>query len=139
MIAAYLYSQLQNMDDINKKRIDVWNDYDEFFKQYEGIIKRPFIPDNCTHNAHMYYLLFENLDVRTKFIEFMKAKGISTVFHYIPLHSSPAGERFGRFLGNMSVTDKISDTLVRLPMFYELDNDEMNLIKENISEFMEQI
>lgn len=139
MIAAYLYSQLENMDDINAKRIDVWNDYNKFFEPYEGIIKRPFIPENCTHNAHMYYVLFKNLELRTKFIEYMKQKNISTVFHYIPLHSSPAGEKFGRTCGDMSVTNGVSDTLVRLPMFYELNSNEMRLIKESIKEFMENL
>lgn len=139
MIAAYLYSQLENMDKINAKRIDVWNVYNKFFEQYEGIVKRPFIPENCTHNAHMYYVLFKNLELRTKFIEYMKKNNISTVFHYIPLHSSPAGEKFGRTCGDMSVTNEISDTLVRLPMFYELNSNEMSLIKENIKEFMEKI
>ncbi|MCM1265231.1 MAG: dTDP-4-amino-4,6-dideoxygalactose transaminase [Candidatus Gastranaerophilales bacterium] len=139
MIAAYLYSQLENMDEINKKRLEIWAEYHKFFEQYEGIIQRPFVPEDCAQNAHMYYVLFKDLETRTKFIEFMKTKEISTVFHYIPLHSAPAGKKFGRTGSDMTVTNTISDTLVRFPMFYELDSNAMNAIKKYVSEFMENI
>ncbi len=139
MIGAYLYPQLQNMDRINQKRLDIWQEYDEFFRQFDGIIQRPFIPDNCVHNAHMYYVLFKNLNLRTKFINFMKENEISTVFHYIPLHSSPAGIKYCKTFGDMSNTDKTSDTLVRMPLFYNLSKEDMTVIKNTISEFMENL
>lgn len=138
MIAAFLYSQLENIDKINKKRLEIWHKYDEFFKQYDNIIRRPIIHDDCEHNAHMYYILFKNLDVRTKFIDFMKQNQISTVFHYIPLHSSPAGMKYCKTTGKMNVTNNISDTLVRLPMFYELDDNMLSDIFDKISKFLEQ-
>lgn len=137
MIAAFLYAQLENIEKINNKRLSIWQEYHEFFKKYEdlGIIKRPIIPNNCTHNAHMYYILFNNLENRTQFISYMKQNNINPVFHYIPLHSSPAGEKYGRIAGNMFETDNIADTLVRLPMFYELTNTEIKLIMSTIKKF----
>lgn len=138
MIAAFLYSQLENIDKINKKRLEIWHKYDEFFKQYDNIIRRPIVPYDCKHNAHMYYILFKNLDVRTKFIDFMKQNQVGTVFHYIPLHSSPAGVKYCRTFGNMDVTNNISDTLARLPMFYELDDNMLSDIFDKISKFFEQ-
>lgn len=139
MIAAFLYSQLENIDKINKKRIEIWHKYDEFFKQYDNIIRRPIIHDDCEHNAHMYYILFKNLDVRTKFIDFMKQNQISTVFHYIPLHSSPAGMKYCKTIGKMDVTNNISDTLVRLPMFYELSKMDMDKIFSLCTEFFKNL
>lgn len=138
MIAAFLYSQLENMDKINEKRLWIWYKYDEFFKQYDNIIRRPIIPDDCKHNAHMYYVLFKNLDIRTKFIDFMKQNQINTVFHYIPLHSSPAGMKYCKTIGKMDVTNNASDTLVRLPMFYELDDNMLSDIFDKINKFLEQ-
>lgn len=138
MIAAFLYSQLENMDKINQKRLEIWDKYDEFFKQYDGIIRRPVIPEDCKHNAHMYYVLFENLEKRTQFIDYMKQNEILTVFHYIPLHSSPAGKKYCRTFAGMEVTDRISDTLVRLPMFYELDDEKLNKIFATVKKYMGQ-
>lgn len=137
MIAAFLYSQLENMDKINAKRLEIWHKYDEFFKQYDNIIRRPICPAECNHNAHMYYLLFNNLDMRTKFIDFMKKNDILTVFHYIPLHSAPAGQKYCRTFGDMAVTDNVSDTLVRLPIYYELDDNKINYILDKFKLFME--
>ena len=139
MIAAFLYSQLENMDKINEKRLWIWYKYDEFFKQYDNIIRRPIIPDDCKHNAHMYYVLFKNLDIRTKFIDFMKQNQICTVFHYIPLHSSPAGMKYCKTVGKMDVTNNASDTLVRLPMFYELSKMDMDKIFSLCTEFFKNL
>ena len=138
LVAAFLYSQLENMDKINQKRKNIWNEYNEFFKQYDEIIKRPVIPEICVHNAHMFYLLFPNLDLRTKYIDYMKENNILTVFHYIPLHSSPAGQHYCKTVGDMSVTNRISDTLVRLPLFYELDKEQMDKIKQCSAEFFRE-
>ena len=139
MIAAFLYSQLKNMDKINQKRMDLWKKYNKFFSKYDGIIKRPYCPQDCIHNAHMYYILFDNLEIRTKFIEYLKRSDILSVFHYIPLHSSPAGQKYCRTASKMEVTHRISDTLVRLPMFYELGDEQMTAIQKAISSFMENL
>lgn len=139
MVAAFLYSQLENMDKINKKRIEIWKKYDEFFRQFDGIIRRPIVPDNCKQNAHMYYILFNDLETRTKYIDYMKKNDVLTVFHYLPLHSAPAGQKYGRTSGKMDITNKISDTLVRLPMFYELNDAEMNKILKTSEEFLKGI
>lgn len=139
MVAAFLYAQLKNIEKINKKRLELWNDYNQFFKQFENIIKRPYCPDECVHNAHMYYVLFKNLELRTQFIDYLKKKDILSVFHYIPLHSSPAGKKYCRTVGNMDVTNAISDTLVRLPMFYELSQSQMATIQAAVKSFMHEI
>lgn len=139
LIAAFLFSQLENIDKINKKRMENWFFYNNLFEKYDaevaGPIKRPFIPSHCGHNAHMYYLLFKNLEKRTNFIEFMKKSGINTVFHYIPLHSSPAGVKYGKTCGEMEVTNQISETLVRMPMYYDLNAEELNFIKQAVGKY----
>ncbi|MBR1753509.1 dTDP-4-amino-4,6-dideoxygalactose transaminase [bacterium] len=139
LIAAFLFSQLENMDKINNKRIDIWNKYNEFFKKYDEKIRRPIVPQDCKHNAHMYYVLFKDLETRTEFIDFMKEHDIWTVFHYIPLHSSPAGKKYCKAIGSMEVTNRISDTLVRLPLFYELNDKNLNFIFEKIDDFMKTL
>ncbi len=137
IVAAYLYAQLRNSDEIQRKRLYLWNKYNDFFKNFEdlGLIKRPYIPENCKHNAHMYYLLFNDLKSRTDFIDCMKENEILTPFHYIPLHSAPAGLKYGRVATDMSVTNRISDTLVRMPMYYELSEMEMDKIYRVCKEF----
>ena len=139
IIAAFLYAQIKNIDKINKKRLELWDNYNQFFKQFENTIKRPYCPEGCVHNAHMYYVLFENLELRTKFIDHLKKNDILSVFHYIPLHSSPAGEKYCRTVGSMDITNIVSDTLVRLPMFYELEKKEMKMIQNAINSFMYEI
>lgn len=141
MIAAFLYSQLENIKDINAKRMAIWNKYNDFFLPYEQSkkIRRPIISDNCNHNAHMYYILFDNLEIRTKFIKHLKENEIHSVFHYIPLHSSPAGIKYGKTSSNMDVTNKVSDTLVRLPLFYELTDDNLEKIFGIIDNFFKKV
>lgn len=141
IIAAYLYSVLEIASTIQAKRIQVWKKYYEEFEEFEkrGIIRRPIIPNDCTNNAHMFYLLFNNLKTRTEFINYLKQNDILSVFHYIPLHNSPAGEQYGRYVGDMSVTNKISDTLVRLPMFYDLNIEELNKVIQISKNFLKKI
>lgn len=138
MLAAYLYPQLSNCEQINGKRIELWNNYHKNFEEFEkkGIVKRPFVPINCTHNAHMYYLRFNSLNVRTKFIDFMKRDQIMCVFHYIPLHSSPAGQKYGQVAGSMEVTNDVSDTLVRLPLFYGMNFQAQEKVIEKATQFL---
>lgn len=138
MVAAYLYPQLQNITKINGRRMELWKRYNEHFKSYEekGLIKRPYVPAECEHNAHMYYLRFNDIETRTRFISYLKENDVLSVFHYIPLHSSPAGMKYGRVSGELKVTDKVSDTLVRLPLFYGLQDEQFNKVLEVSSRFL---
>lgn len=140
IIAAYLYAQLVISSEIQKKRMSIWNTYHNFFKQYEEkeFIKRPFIPNYCQHNAHMYYVLFKNYRMRSKFIQYLKDDGIMAPFHYIPLHSAPAGIKYAKIYNGercLKVTDCVSDTLVRLPLFYDLSQQDLEKIFTSISNF----
>ena len=101
MNAAYLYAQLEECEKINHKRHEIYDYYHANLKNLEdeGKIQRPFVPEGCVHNAHMYYIKVRDLSVRTRLISYLKENGICTAFHYVPLHSSPAGEKFGRFSG----------------------------------------
>lgn len=137
MNAAYLYAQLEQCDEINRKRHQIYDYYHENLKELEdrGYITRPFIPDYAEHNAHMYYLKVENLEVRTRLLSYMKEQGIYSAFHYIPLHSSPAGQKFGRFHGEDRFTTRESERLLRLPMFYNLDMEDVRHITEVLLKF----
>ncbi len=128
--AAVLYSQLLVYDKIMKKRLYIWNAYLNFFKFYEekGYIKCPFVPDYAEHNGHIFYILFNKNKARNEFINYMKEYDIDVKFHYIPLHSSPAGKQFGKTPLSMVNTDKTAETLVRLPLFYDLTDEQINYI-----------
>ncbi len=139
ILAAFLYAQLGQMDAINANRMETWNFYNTLFREWDGVIRRPIIPETCHHNAHMYYVLFNALQDRSRFIDFMKSKDIYTVFHYIPLHSSPAGRTYGRVSGTMAVTDEVSDRLVRLPLYYNMGSDERDKIAHAVREFMHSL
>lgn len=120
--AAYLWAQLERYDEIESDRMRIWHTYREAFASLaeEGRIELQVIPDGCVHNAHMFYLKLRDLEDRTAFIRHMKENGVLTVFHYIPLHSSPAGLKYGRFHGEDVYTTKESERLVRLPLYYGL-------------------
>ena len=137
MNAAYLWAQLEMAEEINEHRLACWNRYYENLKvlQDEEKINLPTIPEGCVHNAHMFYLKTKNLEERTAFIDFMKKKDILTVFHYIPLHSAPAGLKYGRFHGEDVYTTKESERLVRLPMYYSLRLEEVDYISNAVKEF----
>ncbi|WP_026364654.1 dTDP-4-amino-4,6-dideoxygalactose transaminase [Halodesulfovibrio aestuarii] len=141
ILAACLYSLLEDASPINARRMDIWNRYNNALKPFEekGIIKRPTIPDYCTHNAHMYQILLPDLETRTEFIAHLKQYNITAPFHYIPLHSAPAGLKYGRTSGELNVTDVISDTLVRLPLFFDLSDENANLVIEIVSEFLQKL
>jgi dTDP-4-amino-4,6-dideoxygalactose transaminase len=130
MNAAYLYAQLLAVNKIQKKRMQIWNTYHEGLKDLEerGKLQRPFIPDYARHNAHMYYVKVENLKVRTRLLQDLMDRGVHCVFHYIPLHTSPAGQKYGRFSGEDVYTTKESERLVRLPMFYNLEMDDVGKV-----------
>lgn len=139
MNAAYLYAQLEKADEINENRLKTWNRYYEALKPLEekGLIELPFIPSQCEHNAHMFYIKLSDLSERTKFISFMKENGIYCVFHYIPLHSAPAGIKYGRFAGDDVNTTKESNKLVRLPMYYNLLAEDLEYIIKKVYEYFE--
>lgn len=118
--AAYLWAQLQHADEINENRLAAWRAY---FAALEcladrGLVELPVVPEGCEHNAHMFYIKLPDLETRTAFISFMKDLGVGCVFHYVPLHSAPAGVKFGCFAGVDEHTTADSDRLVRLPMYY---------------------
>ena len=135
--AAYLWAQLEVADKINDSRLSVWNRYNETFKSLadSGKIELPIIPEECEHNAHMFYIKCKDLEERTKFIAFMKDHGIGCVFHYIPLHSAPAGLKFGRFFENDVYTTIESDRLVRLPLWYGMKDSEVETVIKTLKQF----
>ncbi len=135
--AAYLWAQLEMADEITKKRMDCWNLYKEMLTPLaeSGRIELPFVPADCTHNAHMFYIKAKDLAERTELIEHLKKNDILAVFHYVPLHSAPAGLKYGRFSGEDVYTTKESDRLVRLPMYYGLTANEVEFICEKVKEF----
>lgn len=124
VIAAFLWAQMEEAQHITHTRLDTWRRYHESFAALEmaGILSRPKIPENCHHNAHMYYILLASLEKRTNLISKLKEKGVNTVFHYVPLHSSPAGQKYGRVHGSMAITQNVSDRLVRLPLWVGIEN-----------------
>lgn len=123
LTAAFLWAQMEVADDITRRRLALWRRYHEAFEPLErtGAIRRPVVPQGCLHNAHMYYLLLPDLALRTRFIEALRHRGVAAVFHYIPLHSAPAGTVYGRACGEMRHTDSLSQRLVRLPMWVGLE------------------
>ncbi len=140
MNAAYLWAQLLEADRINDNRLEIWKTYSEAFAPLAqaGRIEVPFIPDGCVHNAHMYYIKLRDLQDRSAFISYMKDKGIVTVFHYVPLHSSPAGEKFGRFHGEDRYTTSESDRLVRLPLYYGLTPEDQQYVIRTAMEYFKE-
>ncbi|MDF2785695.1 MAG: TDP-4-oxo-6-deoxy-D-glucose aminotransferase [Pantoea eucrina] len=136
--AAYLWAQLEAAQTINQQRLRLWQRYYDALQPLaaQGRIALPAVPDSCCHNAHMFYLKLRDSDDRDALIRWMKEAEILTVFHYIPLHTSPAGERFGRFHGEDRVTTRDSERLLRLPLFYNLsDNNQRTVISSLLSYF----
>jgi dTDP-4-amino-4,6-dideoxygalactose transaminase len=137
MNAAYLYAQLEEADTINNSRLASWNAYYEMLSPLagEGRIELPVIPEECKHNAHMFYIKTKDIEERSDLASFLKDNGILAVFHYVPLHSAPAGSRFGRFHGEDRYTTNTFERLLRLPMFYGLSLDQTEFICDKIKEF----
>lgn len=131
IIAAFLWAQLEQAETITAQRIALWEIYHRAFGEAEakGLLRRPVIPAQCAHNAHMYYLLLRDLAHRSAFITRLREHNILSVFHYVPLHSSPAGKRFGRSHGDMAVTDDIADRLVRLPLWLSMEGPQPEIIR----------
>ena len=137
MNAAYLWAQLQQADMINENRLASWQKYYDAFEELEkeGFVQRPIIPEGCKHNAHMFYLKAKDLEERTALISFLKENGVMAVFHYIPLHSAPAGQKFGVFHGEDRYTTSESDRLLRLPMYYDLTDEDINKVIDTVIKF----
>jgi dTDP-4-amino-4,6-dideoxygalactose transaminase len=134
IVAAFLHAQMEEADAITRRRLEIWETYHRWFESLEknGKIRRPIVPRECHHNAHMYYLLLPDLATRTEFIAQLKTRGVQAVFHYIPLHSSPLGRQVGRAHGEMTHTDSLSERLVRLPLWLGLESDQVEVIQRVI-------
>ncbi len=135
--AAYLWGQLEKAEEINKYRLDVWNYYYKLLKplELEGFIELPIIPYYCKHNGHIFYIKVKDFNERNNLINYLKSHQVSAVFHYVPLHTSPAGKRFGRFHGKDVFTTKESERLLRLPIFYGITIEEVERIAYLIHDF----
>lgn len=135
--AAYLWAQLEKAEEINAYRLNCWNRYFESLKPLEekGNLKLPYVPKECKHNGHMFYIKLKNLDERNRMISHLHALGVNAVFHYIPLHTAPAGKRYGEFCGEDRYTTKESERLLRLPMYYTLKDEEIERICKVVKSF----
>ena len=137
MNAAYLYAQLEQADEINQARLACWNRYYERLTPLKeaGKLELPVVPEGCVHNAHMFYVKVKDITERTEFISFLAENGVHSVFHYIPLHTAPAGQKFGRFHGEDRYTTAESERLARLPMYYGLSLEQVDYICDVIYKF----
>ncbi len=137
MNAAYLWAQLEQADRVNENRLGIWRQYDAGLQELKkkGYIELPYIPSECKHNGHMYYIKTDCLKTRTRLIEYLRKCGIYAVFHYVPLHSSAGGQKYGRFCGEDRFTTKESERLVRLPLYYGLSGDEAEYIVDAVQKF----
>ncbi len=137
MNAAYLWAQLEMADEINNNRLASWNSYYEQLSELaaDGKIELPVIPEECKHNAHMFYIKAKDLDERTALISYLKDNGVNAVFHYVPLHSAPAGRRFGRMHGEDKYTTVTYERLLRLPMYYNLDPADLEHVCDTVKAF----
>lgn len=127
MVAAFLFAQLKHLSAITQKKIEIWNRYHEalYPLEQEGILRRPIIPPGCEHNGHLYYILLNDAKTRDVTLSVLNRRGIQAVFHYVPLHSSPAGLRYGRTFDSLTVTETTSQRLIRLPSWIGLDSVEI--------------
>lgn len=137
IVAAFLMAQLEHAVKITKKRLRIWQRYHKALEQLEEkrYIRRPVIPEECQHNAHMYYILTKNLVEKEELLRLLKKRGILAVSHYVPLHSSKGGKKHARFIGRMRVTNNIATRLVRLPLYYGLKNSEQDFVVKSLKDF----
>lgn len=135
--AAYLWAQLEEADAVNQRRMENWNLYYELLQDLKeaGTVELPVVPEGCVHNGHMFYIKARDLKERTALLKHLKEKGISAVFHYVPLHSSEAGQKYGRFHGQDKHTTKESDRLLRLPMYDGLKEEQIRYVVSEIKNF----
>jgi dTDP-4-amino-4,6-dideoxygalactose transaminase len=130
LIAAFLWAQMEEADDITRRRLALWSVYHQWLQGLEeaGSLRRPIIPKECVHNAHMYYILLPDLEARTALIARLKKEDIHPVFHYVPLHSAPSGRKHGRCHGELRVTEEVADRLLRLPLWLGLEQHQTRVI-----------
>lgn len=135
--AAFLLAQLEQGQKINETRLKIWDRYHEAFADLEaaGKLRRPSVPSSCAHNAHLYFLILPSLEARTSFILKLKEKGIGTAFHYVPLHSAPAGKKYGRLGGSLEVTDNLSDRQVRIPLWNDMTQAQIETVIQEVKNF----
>jgi len=135
--AAYLWGQLDIADEINDERVNHWKMYHKGLNELskKGMLTLPTIPDKCMHNAHMFYVKVKDLEERTNLIEHLKSHGIHAVFHYVPLHSAPAGIKFGTFSGTDTYTTADSERLIRLPLYYGIKQEEIQSVIDTIVDY----
>ena len=135
IIAAFLRAQMEEADSITERRLGLWSFYHEALAPLEsaGLLRRPIIPECCQHNAHMYYILLDSLETRTALMAKLKEQGVNSVFHYVPLHSAPAGRKYGRVHGTMTYTEDLSDRLLRLPLWIGLTSEQQESIVRYVS------
>lgn len=135
IIAAFLWAQMEEVEAITRRRLAMWGTYHQWFAEAEraGRLRRPIVPGHCVHNAHMYYVLLPDLQRRTVVIDKLKSLGVHSVFHYVPLHSAPAGLKYGRAQGAMNVTNDVADRLLRLPMWVGLEERQTEVIQAVLS------
>lgn len=136
LVAAFLWAQMEAADEITKRRLVIWSRYHEALKDSESKknLRRPNIPEDCVHNGHMYYILLPDLARRNSFIARLKEKGIHSVFHYVPLHNSSAGKKYGRAQGDLNTTQSLSERLVRLPLWVGIEDELEYIIQETLNE-----
>ncbi|MFN4151989.1 MAG: DegT/DnrJ/EryC1/StrS family aminotransferase, partial [Candidatus Sericytochromatia bacterium] len=135
--AAFLWGNLEMIGNVNNRRLAIWRKYYISLSdlQKEGYIDLPTVPEECVHNAHMFYIKVKDLDERTRLMSYLRGKGITAAFHYVPLHSSPAGRIYGRFSGQDVYTTKESERLLRLPIFYAMKDEQVEIVVEAIYSF----
>jgi dTDP-4-amino-4,6-dideoxygalactose transaminase len=137
LVSAFLYAQMEQVDKIIEKRKRIFDHYNRMLRPLEekGIIKLPYIDNECASNGHIFYIITNSLEERSRLITYMKETGVLAVFHYIPLHSSPAGIRYGRSSGDMGVTNNLSERLLRLPLYFEMSEEDVTSVVEGIKIF----
>jgi dTDP-4-amino-4,6-dideoxygalactose transaminase len=135
IVAAFLFAQLEHAEEITARRLAIWARYHAAFEaaEREGLLRRPIVPDDREHNAHMYYLLLPDLETRTMLIDALRTRLVHSVFHYVPLHSSPQGSKVGRVAGSMEVTESASERLVRLPLWLGVEPEQDRVIEGVLS------
>ena len=134
IVGAFLWAQLERADEIDADRMRTWTLYDEALEELEadGLLRRPVVPEHCTHNAHMYYVLARDADERSDLLRELNERDVNAVFHYVPLHSSPAGSRHGRAVGDLGVTTDVSERLIRLPLWTGMPAQDAERVAETL-------
>jgi dTDP-4-amino-4,6-dideoxygalactose transaminase len=137
MNVAYLYAQLEIANQINENRLRTWDRYYQGLSEFKEkcFLELPHIPEECEHNAHMFYIKAKDLEERTALIDYLKSNGITAVFHYVPLHTSVAGNKYGTFIGEDKYTTSESERLIRLPLFYGIETDAVDYVIEKVKAF----